>query len=432
MQLTGTQLGELKSALLASFYSESQLTQMVRLHLDQNLAAIADGDDLTDTIFKLINWAERTGNLKELVEGARNANPGNSQLRSWIDAHGSTFGIAPQPVAPPPSRPKENLGTGAAVPPRTDRSQSAASGNEQTQSRGCAGMGMGVLLGGVGTLAALIIGIWALFNLVPTDPPPQTTTAVQSEVVVAATAMPVLTNALQPADENNSLEESGNTSNTEATEAENSAPTDTPLPPPTNTPVPQAVVDISEYYPLSTSATWNYSANVGGNTGVIGAQIFEEEFMGERWPTQILSFNGQPISASVHFWDSDVLYYLGGVDGNGNVTMLSPPLPLLQEPLEVGNSWLWSGFSQTADGFGGTVALEGSGEIKIIAIGNVTVPAGTFEAIHIRQVQNLSDGFDSIVNQSDIWLSKGIGTVKQTASVGGIPVINIELTGYTP
>lgn len=95
MQLTGTQISTLQDALLASFYSESELAQMVRMQLDQNLAGIAGGGNLRDTVFGLIGWAERTGNLKKLVEGSHSHNPGNPKLKLWLDTHGDALDAKP-------------------------------------------------------------------------------------------------------------------------------------------------------------------------------------------------------------------------------------------------------------------------------------------------------------------------------------------------
>lgn len=101
MKLNGDQLGQLQQALLSSYYSEGELSQMVRMQLDQNLAAIADGDNLGGTVFKLIGWAERTGNLKKLVEGAQEHNPGNAELKLWIDTHGDALDAEPTLDASP-------------------------------------------------------------------------------------------------------------------------------------------------------------------------------------------------------------------------------------------------------------------------------------------------------------------------------------------
>ena len=95
MKLTGTQLSQLQDALLDSFYTESDLAQMVRIQLDKNLAAIADGSNLSETIFGLIRWAESTGAVKALVDGAHSHNPGNATLKLWINTHSDAIDAEP-------------------------------------------------------------------------------------------------------------------------------------------------------------------------------------------------------------------------------------------------------------------------------------------------------------------------------------------------
>lgn len=87
MKLTGSQLQTLQSALLSAYGSPAPLAQMVRTELEQNLHAIAGGENLSEIVFSLITWAERTGNLPQLVEGATAANPGNIPLRNWSETN---------------------------------------------------------------------------------------------------------------------------------------------------------------------------------------------------------------------------------------------------------------------------------------------------------------------------------------------------------
>ncbi|AKJ08281.1 Hypothetical protein AA314_09907 [Archangium gephyra] len=78
------------------------LTQMVRFQLGENLAAIAEGGGLANTVFKLIEWAESQGRLAELVTGALKANPGNPGLRACAAQLGL---LATAPTPGPTSTP---------------------------------------------------------------------------------------------------------------------------------------------------------------------------------------------------------------------------------------------------------------------------------------------------------------------------------------
>ena len=85
MQLKGKQFRYLQEALLGAFPNRAKLKQMVRFGLEENLDAIATGENDEEVVFKLIDWAETNGNLENLLIAARNqdcgGNPGNPQLR---------------------------------------------------------------------------------------------------------------------------------------------------------------------------------------------------------------------------------------------------------------------------------------------------------------------------------------------------------------
>ena len=70
MALTGQQIKQLQQALIDAFPSKALLEMMVRIEMNQQLDAIAQGDNQTYIVYKLITWAERTGNVRTLIEGA--------------------------------------------------------------------------------------------------------------------------------------------------------------------------------------------------------------------------------------------------------------------------------------------------------------------------------------------------------------------------
>ncbi len=69
-QLTGKQVQEIREALLAAYGSVDTLRIMVRIELNETLEAIAGGENLRVLIFNLITWAERTGRVDDLIQGA--------------------------------------------------------------------------------------------------------------------------------------------------------------------------------------------------------------------------------------------------------------------------------------------------------------------------------------------------------------------------
>ena len=84
MKLTGKQLKQLHDALLGAF-SLADLQQMVTFELNENLDAIAGGGNLSQTVFNLIQWAERRGRMVDLVQGAVNQNENNAELLAVRD-----------------------------------------------------------------------------------------------------------------------------------------------------------------------------------------------------------------------------------------------------------------------------------------------------------------------------------------------------------
>lgn len=105
--LSGRQIEQLQTALLDAFASRDALRMRTRIELEQNLDAIAGGDNLRVLVFNLISWAEQTGAVAQLIDGACRQNAGNAKLRDVQRAmHGWGITIAPatagfaKPTAP--------------------------------------------------------------------------------------------------------------------------------------------------------------------------------------------------------------------------------------------------------------------------------------------------------------------------------------------
>jgi len=79
MKLTGSQSERLHNALRLAFPSVENLERMARFKLNINLHEIGYGD-LSNYVFRLIQWAEAQGILASLVNGARQSNPGNLEI----------------------------------------------------------------------------------------------------------------------------------------------------------------------------------------------------------------------------------------------------------------------------------------------------------------------------------------------------------------
>lgn len=83
-QLSGQQAKQLCDTLIQA-YDHNSLAQMVRFELNEHLDSIAEGGAFADRVFNLITWAERTGRLRELLEGAKTDHQ-NPQLQALIDS----------------------------------------------------------------------------------------------------------------------------------------------------------------------------------------------------------------------------------------------------------------------------------------------------------------------------------------------------------
>ncbi|MEI6047247.1 MAG: effector-associated domain EAD1-containing protein, partial [Chloroflexota bacterium] len=85
MKLTGSQYKLFTEALLSAFPSQPDLSWMVRTRLNQNLEAIAKGDNLRDIVSNLIKWAEADGQTNELLNAACQEKPGNPELKAFAE-----------------------------------------------------------------------------------------------------------------------------------------------------------------------------------------------------------------------------------------------------------------------------------------------------------------------------------------------------------
>jgi len=84
MKLNNRQFQRLHTALLDAYTTDGQLKKMVRFELDKNLDEITGFDNLDQTVFDLISWAESNGELLDLLNGAYKQNTGNISLEEVI------------------------------------------------------------------------------------------------------------------------------------------------------------------------------------------------------------------------------------------------------------------------------------------------------------------------------------------------------------
>ncbi|KYC35638.1 hypothetical protein WA1_07420 [Scytonema hofmannii PCC 7110] len=83
MNLVGTQKKQFGEALIDAFPRKNDLEMMLSYELDWNLNQIVCGSNYKEIVFELIQWAEARGKIKELLQTAKKANPGNPQLQNF-------------------------------------------------------------------------------------------------------------------------------------------------------------------------------------------------------------------------------------------------------------------------------------------------------------------------------------------------------------
>ena len=96
MKLSGKQIQEIREAILDAYGSVDALRIMLRIELDENLLEIAGGEGLRVLVFNLITWAERSGRVDDLIEGAYRQEPGNPALQQLVQSWRSSL---PAPLA---------------------------------------------------------------------------------------------------------------------------------------------------------------------------------------------------------------------------------------------------------------------------------------------------------------------------------------------
>jgi tetratricopeptide (TPR) repeat protein len=103
MALTGAQHAQIQNALLAAF-NEAGLHQLALHELDADLDAIAGGDNTTEIVFNLVKWANQTGCVRKLIDGALRQNPTNPALQALAQAASKwRLDEPPPPPAPAPA-----------------------------------------------------------------------------------------------------------------------------------------------------------------------------------------------------------------------------------------------------------------------------------------------------------------------------------------
>lgn len=84
MKLSGVELKKLVTAILSAYPTKEDLAMMVEFELEENLDAIAGGNNLTQLVFNLVTkWAIPRGKIYHLIIASYETNPDNEELKEF-------------------------------------------------------------------------------------------------------------------------------------------------------------------------------------------------------------------------------------------------------------------------------------------------------------------------------------------------------------
>ncbi len=142
--------------------------------------------------------------------------------------------------------------------------------------------------------------------------------------------------------------------------------------------------------------------------------------------------NSNPSKFFIKATPNGVLIFraIATVDILGEITInYSPPQTFLPVPIEVNSEWIVSG-EATASFLGIQITIEATNTAKVVAIEDVTVPAGTFrDCLKVEQQlqTQLSPALATFPSTSStMWLAPDFGLVKSVNSSG----VTFDLVDY--
>jgi hypothetical protein len=94
-RLSGPQVKQLQQSLLSSF-SFTELSQLVKIELDEHLDSIVPPGPLSSVAFELVMWAERAGRTPDLIKAVVAARPSSPE----VAALGQLLAKTPTTTAP--------------------------------------------------------------------------------------------------------------------------------------------------------------------------------------------------------------------------------------------------------------------------------------------------------------------------------------------
>lgn len=176
---------------------------------------------------------------------------------------------------------------------------------------------------------------------------------------------------------------------------------------------------IAEYFPLGQGDTWTskdyeenyFSRTISGTetiNGVVASKMLHE---GGNYELITSDNNGLILYKE---------YSTEGGEGGWHQFVPNPPIELLPRKVSIGTKHTFNSSVSYTDSRGASMTATTSGELTIVLVEDVAVPAGTFEdCLKVEDKRNIisSDGKHTISSNFTYWLAKGVGIVKEVGQI---------------
>jgi hypothetical protein len=184
-------------------------------------------------------------------------------------------------------------------------------------------------------------------------------------------------------------------------------------------------------FPIGEGSSWEFSGTAGKQPITMSAKVTSSKagkdghIVGMHW-----LMGANPVQDEEYIVTAtSVSRAKSGKDASSTVT---PPIPVIKYPMEVGKSWNWSGKIYVAQA---KISLDGNATLKVAAKENVKTGAGTFQAYRVDMVLNILQGQQKMTVPNSYWFAPGVGLIKQSSEIavpnGQKIVIEASVSKYT-
>jgi hypothetical protein len=136
------------------------------------------------------------------------------------------------------------------------------------------------------------------------------------------------------------------------------------------------------------------------------------------------TMNGKPVQDEVyHVTPSSVSRAKSGPNASN---VISPPLPVIQNPMKVGKAWKWRGTIKLPNG----MTMPAQANLTVAKRETVKSAAGTFSAFRVDMGLLITVQNQSAQIPNSYWFAPGAGLVRQRVTLGQM-VVDAAVTKLT-